>query len=213
MIAIVDYGMGNLRSVNKAFESQGYASVVTNDPDTIISAGGLVLPGVGAFGDCIKNIAEYKLIDTIKQFIESGKPYLGICLGYQILFEKSEESPGQPGLGIIEGEVVRFNFRKKENLKVPHMGWNQIEIKKETPILSGIPENSWFYFVHSYYPVPKDKSTVAVTTNYGIEFTAAIQKKNIFACQFHPEKSSDLGLQILRNFAKTCGQQLKERAV
>ena len=213
MIAIVDYGMGNLRSVNKAFESQGYTSIVTNDPDIIINSDGLVLPGVGAFGDCIKNLKEYKLFDVIKKFIKSGKPFLGICLGYQILFERSEESPDQKGLGLIKGKVVKFTFKKELKLKVPHMGWNQIEIKKEAELLSGIPNNSWFYFVHSYYPVPNDSSVIAISTKYGIEFTAAIQKENIFACQFHPEKSSDLGLRILRNFAKNCGQNLEEKAV
>ena len=131
MIAIVDYGMGNLRSVNKAFESQGYSSVVTNDADIILGSDGLVLPGVGAFGDCIKNLNEYKLVDVIKKLIKSGKPYLGICLGYQILFDSSEESPDYNGLGIIKGSVVKFKFNKELNLKVPHMGWNEIEIKKE----------------------------------------------------------------------------------
>lgn len=213
MIAIVDYGMGNLRSVNKAFESQGYASVVTNNPDIILGSDGLVLPGVGAFGDCIKNLRQYKLVDTIKEFIKTGKPYLGICLGYQILFESSEESPDQKGLGIIKGRVVKFNLDRELNLKIPHMGWNKIAIKKEADLLRGIPDNSWFYFVHSYYPVPADPGVVAVSTNYGIEFSAAVQKDNIFACQFHPEKSSDLGLKIMQNFAKICGRDLEERAV
>lgn len=213
MIAIVDYGMGNLRSVNKAFESQGYNSVVTNNPDIILGSDGLVLPGVGAFGDCIKNLRQYKLVDTIKEFIKTGKPYLGICLGYQILFESSEESPDQKGLGIIKGRVVKFNLDRELNLKIPHMGWNKIAIKKDAELLRGIPDNSWFYFVHSYYPVPADPGVVAVSTNYGIEFSAAVQKDNIFACQFHPEKSSDLGLKIVQNFAKICGRDLEERAV
>ncbi|NIP30298.1 MAG: imidazole glycerol phosphate synthase subunit HisH [Candidatus Dadabacteria bacterium] len=213
MIAIVDYGMGNLRSVHKAFESQGFSSQVTNDREIILNSDGVVLPGVGAFGDCIKNLGEYDLVDTIKQIIKKGKPYLGICLGYQILFDSSEESPDQQGLGVIKGTVVKFRFNKESNMKVPHMGWNQIKIKKDTEILNGIPNESWFYFVHSYYPVPSDSSLVAATSDYGIEFAAAIQKDNIFACQFHPEKSSDLGLKILRNFAKSCGQNLEEKAV
>lgn len=213
MIAIVDYGMGNLRSVHKAFESQGLDSVVTNDQKTILNASGLVLPGVGAFGDCIKNLREYNLIETIKDFIDSGRPYLGICLGYQILFEKSEESPDFKGLCILEGKVVRFKFDRKQNLKVPHMGWNQINIKKQSSMLDGIQNKSWFYFVHSYYPVPKDPSIIAITSNYGIEFAAAIEYKNIFASQFHPEKSSDHGLRIIKNFAQRCGEEIAVRAV
>ena len=213
MIAIVDYGMGNLRSVSKAFESQGFTTIVTNDPGTILNSDGLVLPGVGAFGDCIKNLNEHKLTGVIKEFIKSGKPYLGICLGYQILFEQSEESPNQKGLGLIKGKVVKFKFNKELKLKVPHMGWNQINFKKDVQLLSGIAENSWFYFVHSYYPVPEDSSVIAITTKYGFEFAAAIQKGSIFACQFHPEKSSVQGLKILRNFAQNCGQNLEEKAV
>lgn len=213
MIAIVDYGMGNLRSVHKAFESQGLGSVVTNDHKTILNASGLVLPGVGAFGDCIKNLKEYNLIETIKDFIDSGRPYLGICLGYQILFEKSEESPDLEGLCILEGEVVRFKFDRKQNLKVPHMGWNQINIKKQSSMLDGIQDKSWFYFVHSYYPVPKDSGIIAITSNYGIEFSAAIEYKNIFASQFHPEKSSDHGLRIIKNFAQRCGEEIAVKAV
>ncbi|HSG31965.1 MAG TPA: imidazole glycerol phosphate synthase subunit HisH [Thermodesulfobacteriota bacterium] len=213
MIAIVDYGMGNLRSVSKAFESQGFSSKITNDSDTIMSSNGLVLPGVGAFGDCIKNLKEYKLFDLIPEYIQTGKPYLGICLGYQILFESSEESPDQKGLGFIKGKVIKFDFEKELNLKIPHMGWNQINIKKQSEILDGIDDKSWFYFVHSYYPVPADSNIVAITADYGGEFTAAIQKDNVFACQFHPEKSSDLGLKIVRNFARKCGLRLEDKAV
>lgn len=213
MISILDYGMGNLRSVNKAFDSMGFSSVVTADKNIIIESEGLVLPGVGAFGDCVKNLRKADLIDVILDYISIGKPFLGICLGLQVLFEESEESPDQKGLGLIKGKVVRFNFSKDQGLKVPHMGWNQINIARESTLLNGIPQNSWFYFVHSYYPIPQEDGVVAITTNYGSEFTAAIQKDNIFACQFHPEKSSDQGLRLLKNFAHICGQVYKERAV
>lgn len=209
MIAIVDYGMGNLRSVSKAFQSQRFPAVVTSSPDEIASAAGLVLPGVGAFGDCVKNLNESGLINPILRFIDSGKPFLGICLGLQVLFEESEEAPGVKGLGIIKGKVVRFPDFKEEHLKVPHMGWNQIRITKETPVLKGIPDNSWFYFVHSYYPSPDDDSVSALKTTYGFEFTAAVAKDNIFASQFHPEKSSDLGLKIISNFSGLCGERLR----
>jgi glutamine amidotransferase len=202
MIAIVDYGMGNLRSVSKAFQSQEFPAVVTRNPQDIFNARGIVLPGVGAFGDCVKNLTEYKLIDPILKFIDSGKPFLGICLGLQVLFEESEEAPGVKGLGVIKGGVVRFPDFKEEHLKVPHMGWNQVSIKKDVPILKGVPENSWFYFVHSYYPSPEDDSVSAVKTTYGFEFTA-------FASQFHPEKSSDLGLKMINNFSIQCGEKLR----
>ena len=209
MIAIVDYGMGNLRSVSKAFDLQGFAVTVTRDPKVISQASGLVLPGVGAFGDCVRNLDSYGLTAPIKDYIDSGRPFLGICLGLQVLFEESEESPGAPGFGVFKGRVVRFPDFKEERLKVPHMGWNQILIQKEVPVLEGIPERSWFYFVHSYYPSPEDGSIVAVKADYGIEFTAAVSKGNVFASQFHPEKSSSLGLKILRNFAALSGEEEK----
>ena len=211
MIAIVDYGMGNLRSVSKAFESQGFPVIVTRYSEDIERASGLVLPGVGAFGDCVKHLDEFGLTGPVKDFIHSGKPFLGICLGLQMLFEGSEESPGVKGLGILKGKVVRFPDFEKERLKVPHMGWNQIEIKKDVPVLEGIPDKSWFYFVHSYYPVPEDESVTAITSNYGIDFTAAVQSGNLFACQFHPEKSSAYGLRMLSNFASICGEKKRER--
>jgi glutamine amidotransferase len=209
MIAIVDYGMGNLRSVSKAFQSQGLPVNVTRDPHDIQNADGLVLPGQGAFGDCVKNLEENGIFHTIKEFIESGRPYLGICLGLQVLFEESEESPGVAGLGLLRGKVVRFPAFQKERLKVPHMGWNRIEIRKKAVLLEGIPDGSWFYFVHSYYPVPEDGGVIAITTQYGIEFTAAVETGNIFACQFHPEKSSTHGLRLLRNFGALCGERIK----
>lgn len=209
MIAIVDYGMGNLRSVSKSFQSQGSQAIVTRDPKEILTADGLVLPGVGAFGDCVNNLNDYGLISPIKEYIASGKPFLGICLGLQVLFEESEESPGAKGLGIFKGKVVRFPDFKEEGLKVPHMGWNEIKIVKDTPVLNDIPQDSWFYFVHSYYPAPEDDSISAVKTTYGFEFTAAVCVDNIFASQFHPEKSSTLGLRIVHNFAGLCGEKLR----
>lgn len=209
MIAIVDYGMGNLRSVSKAFQSQGIQAVVTRDPELISGASGLVLPGVGAFGDCVRNLEQYGLKGPILDFIASGRPFLGICLGLQVLFESSEESPGANGLGLLKGKVVRFRFPEEERLKVPHMGWNRISIKKDVPLLKGVPDRSWFYFVHSYYPVPEDSSLTAITSEYGIEFTAAASYENVFACQFHPEKSSAYGLSILRNFAALSGEKIK----
>lgn len=207
MIAVVDYGMGNLRSVSKAFQTQGYEVVVTRDPDKIENASGLVLPGVGAFGDCVRNLNESGLTDTIKEYINSGRPFLGICLGLQVLFEQSEESPGAKGFGLIKGKVVRFPDFSKEGLKVPHMGWNRISIRKESGVLKDIPEGSRFYFVHSYYPKPDDDEVTAVKTDYGLEFTSAVQVGNVFASQFHPEKSSYLGLRILRNFSALCGEK------
>ena len=210
MISIVDYGMGNLRSVKKAFESLGFLPTVTSNPEEILNSGGLVLPGVGAFGDCMKNLEEYNLIEPIRLFIKDGKPFLGICLGLQLLFEESEESPGENGLGILKGKVVRFPRFNEERLKVPHMGWNQVDARRPLPILKGIPVGSWFYFVHSYFPEPEDSTVIAGITHYGIEFTSAIEKDNIFACQFHPEKSSTLGLRILENFAVMCGEKQRQ---
>ncbi len=205
MITIIDYGMGNLRSVEKGFTSQGVEVCVTNKPEQVKNADGLVLPGVGAFGDCIKNLRKEKLIDPILEFIDSGKPFLGICLGLQALFEESEESPREKGLGLIKGKVVKFPFSKEKGLKVPQMGWNRVKTSSDSKILDGIPQDSWFYFVHSYYVAPEENGLDLLTSDYGIEFTAGIVKDNIFASQFHPEKSSDTGLRILKNFARVCG--------
>jgi glutamine amidotransferase len=207
MISIVDYGMGNLKSVKKAFEKLGFKAVVTRDRDSILNSSGLVLPGVGAFGDCIRNLNEYNLIEVIKGFLKTGKPFLGICLGLQLLFEESEESPGIKGLGVFEGRVKKFSGPYMERLKVPHMGWNQVNFREQTPFLKGIPQGSWFYFVHSYFPEPKDREIVIGKTTYGLEFTSAIQRENVFACQFHPEKSSSFGLKLLENFALVCGEE------
>jgi len=202
MISIVDYGMGNLRSVSKAFETQGFAVSITNDPEDIKNANGLVLPGVGAFGECMANLGRLGLVEPIKEYIKSGSPFLGICLGFQILFEESEESPGISGLGLFKGRVVRFPDFGEKRIKVPQMGWNTINFDSSSAVLNNIPEGTWFYFVHSYYVDPEKNGLKLITSNYGIDFTAAVEKENIFACQFHPEKSGNQGLEIVKNFAK-----------
>ena len=202
MISIVDYGMGNLRSVSKAFETQGYAAHITSSPDEIRNANGLVLPGVGAFGECMANLERHGLVEPIKEYISSGRPFLGICLGFQILFETSEESPGVSGLGHFKGKVVRFPDFGEKRIKVPQMGWNRINFQPGSPVLNNIPEGTWFYFVHSYYVKPESNGLSVITSNYGIEFAAAVEKDNIFACQFHPEKSGQQGLELVKNFAR-----------
>ena len=202
MISIVDYGMGNLRSVSKAFETQGYAAHITSSPDEIRNANGLVLPGVGAFGECMANLERLGLVEPIKEYISSGRPFLGICLGFQILFETSEESPGVSGLGHFKGKVVRFPDFGEKRIKVPQMGWNRINFQPGSPVLNNIPEGTWFYFVHSYYVKPESNGLSVITSNYGIEFAAAVEKDNIFACQFHPEKSGQQGLELVKNFAR-----------
>ncbi len=198
MIVIIDYGMGNLRSVQKGFEKVGFGAVVSRDPAMIDRAAGLVLPGVGAFGDCMRLLKEYGLITPIIDYINAGKPFLGICLGLQVLFSESEEFGLQKGLDILKGRVVRF----PGTLKVPHMGWNSLNIKKTAPLLEPVAEGSYMYFVHSYYVIPEDKNIIATTTQYGIEFTSMIRHNNIFATQFHPEKSQAIGLLMLRRFGE-----------
>lgn len=205
MIAIIDYGMGNLRSVQKGFEKVGHSAIVTSEPNVIMDAAHVVLPGVGAFPDCMKNLEERGLLGVIPKVIESGRPFLGICLGLQLLFTESEEFGIHKGLDIIKGRVVKFNvgaYGHTPSLKVPHMGWNTINIKKRPPALDGIDDDSYFYFVHSYYVVPEDEGVVATTTIYGVEFVSSIWKDNIFASQFHPEKSQEKGLKILKNFGE-----------
>jgi len=202
MISIVDYGMGNLRSVSKAFETQGFAVSITSSPNDINKANGLVLPGVGAFGECMVNLKRLGLVEPIKDYINSGRPFLGICLGFQILFEESEESPGVKGLGLFKGRVVRFPDFGEKRIKVPQMGWNTINFDSSSHVLNNIPEGTWFYFVHSYYVDPNSNGLSLITSNYGIDFTAAVEKDNLFACQFHPEKSGRQGLDLVRNFAK-----------
>jgi imidazole glycerol-phosphate synthase subunit HisH len=200
MIAIIDYGMGNLRSVHKAFEHLGLDAAVTRDKKKIASADKVVLPGVGAFKDCMKNLETFGLIDPVVKSIRSGKPFLGICLGMQLLFTESEEFGRHEGLNLIPGKVVRFP--QEERLKVPQIGWNQIWKKKEVPFLKEIPQDSYVYFVHSYYVVPKDPKVIATQTNYGVEFCSSVSKDNIFATQFHPEKSQAVGLKILKAFGE-----------
>ena len=199
MIAIVDYGMGNLRSVEKGFLKVDIDVVVTNKPEIIEKADGIVLPGVGAFKDCMRELSNLRLTDAIVNAIRNGKPYLGICLGLQVLFSESEEFGRCRGLDIFRGKVIRFS---DNNLKIPHMGWNEIKIKKNNPLLDGILDKSYLYFVHSFYVVPEDNSIVSTTTDYGVDFTSMICKDNVFATQFHPEKSQRVGLTILKNFGK-----------
>ena len=205
MIAIIDYGMGNLRSVQKGFERMGHEAVVTRDAGTILSASKVVLPGVGAFPDCMRNLREYGLVDVVQASINSGKPFLGICLGLQLLFTESEEFGISKGLDIIKGRVVRFKGPEFADLKIPHMGWNSISIKRRAPALQDVPDNSNFYFVHSFHVVPEDKGVIATTTDYGFDFVSSIWKDNIFAAQFHPEKSQALGLSILKRFGEQKG--------
>ena len=200
MIAIVDYGMGNLRSVTNAFGKVGAEVKVTRDLKTIRDARAMVLPGVGAFGKCVENLRRFDLFDFLKEEIARGKPYMGICLGMQILLESSEEAPGIEGMGVIKGSVVRF----QGGMKVPHMGWNSVDIVKPGKIFDGVPKGSYFYFVHSYYPAPVEEDVTATFTEYGVRFTSSIQKENIFASQFHPEKSQGIGLKVLRNFVSLC---------
>ncbi len=202
MIALIDYGMGNLGSVNKALAAVGCQAQITDDPEVILNADGVVLPGVGAFDDCMTNLMDRGLDVAVKEATSAGKPFLGICLGLQMLFDSSEEGGKVPGLGIIPGKVVRFT----NDLKIPQIGWNQVQIKQQAPHLSDIPDGSWVYFVHSYYVVPEDDSVIATVTDYGYEFVSAIWKDNVFASQFHPEKSQAVGLKILENFARFVGE-------
>jgi len=197
MIVVVDYGMGNLRSVEKGFLKVGADVRVTSDPEVVDNADAVVLPGVGAFRDCMRNLGEMSLIEPVIRAIQKGKPYLGICLGLQILFTESEEFGVSKGLNIFKGKVVKF---PENNLKVPHMGWNTVKIVRKPPVLRNIEDENFFYFVHSYYVVPADKDLTATTTEYGITFTSMVWKENIFATQFHPEKSQELGLRILKGF-------------
>ncbi len=200
MIALVDYGMGNLQSVRKALQRVGGQVRIVKKPDEMLSADQLVLPGVGAFADCMQNLKKQGLIDPIRQFIRRGKPFLGICLGYQALFERSQEGNKTDGLGIFQGSVVRFPDTK---FKVPQIGWNQIEIQKQAcPLLREVRDGSYLYFVHSYFPEPSDSTLVCARTEYGVRFASMIWAGNIFACQFHPEKSQAVGLKILENFVR-----------
>ncbi len=198
MIAIIDYGMGNLRSVSKAFEAVGQQAAVTRDLAEIQNASHVVLPGVGAFGDCMANLERLNLVESIRSTIQSGKPFLGICLGLQLLFTESEEFGLHKGLDIIAGRVKKFDL--DPSLKVPHMGWNQISMQKTCPIFDGIANGSNWYFVHSYFVDPTDHTIAATMTTYGIPFVSSIWKDNVVACQFHPEKSQASGLRLIKNF-------------
>jgi len=199
MIAVIDYGMGNLRSVQKALEEVGARTKVTSDASDIRRCSKVVFPGVGSFGDAMKELKRRGLIEPIKSAIADGKPFLGLCLGLQLLFEKSEEAPGVKGLSVLKGEVKRFRF-PKGGLKVPHMGWNSVKTKGR--IFKGVPDGSYFYFVHSYYVKPKDKKVIIATTGYGIDFASGVASRNVYGLQFHPEKSQALGLKILKNFVR-----------
>lgn len=200
MIAIIDYGMGNLRSVQKGLERAGGEAVVTRDIGQIESARGVVLPGVGAFSACMQNLGNFGLIEPIRAAIRKKKPFLGICLGFQLLFSESEEFGPQKGLDLFSGKVVGFHAGKE--LKVPHMGWNRLEKKIQSPFLEGVSSGDYVYFVHSFYVVPDDSSIIATTTDYGESFVSSIATESLFACQFHPEKSQELGLRILANFGR-----------
>ena len=199
MIAIIDYDAGNVKSVEKALLALGEEAVLTRDPQVILDADKVILPGVGNFGDAMANLEKYKMADVIRKVCREGKPFLGICVGLQLLFERSEESPGVPGLGILKGEILRI--LDSAGLKIPHMGWNSLEFWGSGRLFSGISEGAYVYFVHSYYLKAEDPSIVRAVTEYGTCIHASVEKDNIFAVQFHPEKSSDVGLAILKNFA------------
>ena len=213
MIAVIDYDIGNLHSVGKALERVGGDVRVTRDVSLIRDASHVVLPGVGAFAGCMEKLASYGLVDAVKEAALSGKPFLGICVGLQLLFDESEEFGTQKGLAVLGGKVVRFptpltspgasgDASNDTELKVPHMGWNAVKKSKESPLLEGIDDGEYFYFVHSYYAVPTDDTVTLTTTAYGADFTSAVEKDNLFATQFHPEKSQGAGLKLLKNFTR-----------
>lgn len=199
MIAIIDYDAGNLKSVEKALEFLGEESVITRDKQQILKADKVILPGVGAFGDAMDKLKHYRLIDTIKEVVANKTPFLGICLGLQLLFERSEESGGVEGLSVLKGEILKIP--DCAGLKIPHMGWNSLSVKPGAKLFTGTSENSYVYFVHSYYLKARDENIVTATTHYSTLIHASVEKDNVFACQFHPEKSGDIGLKILKNFA------------
>ena len=201
MIAIIDYGMGNIHSVNKALEVYGAKTLVTNKPADILRAEKAVLPGVGAFDGCLLEMEKQGLVAAINVYLGKGRPFLGICLGMQILFETSEEGK-RKGLGVFKGKVLRFE--QSNSFKVPHMGWNNLRHKGNCPLLKDIPDNSYVYFCHSYYPAPKDKDVIAAACNYGTDFAAVVWQKNIYGVQFHPEKSQKTGLAMIKNFVQEC---------
>ncbi len=205
MIAIIDYDAGNLKSVEKALVSLGEHPVVTRDPETILQADHVILPGVGAFGDAMEKLQTYQLVDVIREVAARHIPFLGICLGMQLLFSSSEETPGVEGLGLLPGKIVRIPA--KDGLKVPHMGWNDLSYDHPGRLFAGIPEHSYVYFVHSYYLQADDEEIVKASAEYGVHIHASVEKGNVFGCQFHPEKSSDTGLQILKNFIQIAAKE------
>jgi len=200
MIAMIDYDAGNIKSVEKALLYLGQDVVITRDADVLLSADGVILPGVGSFGDAMDKLHRYGLVDVIHKIVEKGTPFLGICLGLQLLFESSEETPGVEGLHVLNGKIVKIP--SENGLKVPHIGWNNLKFPNQGRLFEGIAEDSYVYFVHSYYLQAEDESIVKATAEYGVNIHASVEKENVFACQFHPEKSSDVGMQILRNFIK-----------
>lgn len=198
MIAIIDYDAGNLKSVEKALLALGEHPAVTRDRDRILEADKVILPGVGSFGDAMGRLHQYGLVEVIHQVVAKGTPFLGICLGLQLLFERSDESDGVAGLGVLKGEILKIP--DCPGLKIPHMGWNSLDIRPGTRLFHGIEQGAYVYFVHSYYLKAAEESIVAASTEYSTHIHAAVESGNVFACQFHPEKSSDVGLQILKNF-------------
>ena len=200
MIAIIDYDAGNIKSVEKALKTLGQDVVVTRDAETILSADRVILPGVGSFGDAMGKLNDYHLVDVIKKVVDKKTPFLGICLGLQLLFESSEETPGVEGLGILKGKIVKIPDNGE--LKIPHMGWNSLCFQNEGRLFKNLPQDSYVYFVHSYYLQAEEEEIVKATTDYSTCIHASVEKDNVFACQFHPEKSSDVGLTILKNFCE-----------
>ena len=206
MIAVIDYDAGNIKSVEKALIALGEEPVVTRNKEVILGADGIILPGVGAFGDAMEKLHAYDLVEPIKEAVNKQIPFLGICLGLQLLFESSEESPGVEGLGLLKGKIIRIP--EKKDLRVPHVGWNSLEYPRKGRLFQNVPEGSYVYFVHSYYLAAAEEEIVKATTEYGVTIHASVEKGNLFACQFHPEKSSEVGFQILQNFLAVTRKRL-----
>ncbi len=204
MVAIIDYDAGNIKSVEKAIQFLGEEVIITRNPDEILGASQVILPGVGAFGDAMEKLQNYGLVPVIQEVVKREIPFLGICLGLQLLFDRSEETPGVEGLGILKGEIKRIP--DKEDLKIPHIGWNSLKFPNKGRLYEGLAENSYVYFVHSYYLEAQEREIVVAETEYGVNIHASVEKGNVFACQFHPEKSSSVGLKILENFLKISGE-------